>query len=105
MYSPYTYPMHQVSPYTVVGYTFEGAHWCPSCTYSQYTAGELDDSEVDNSECYRPDAHGIPEELKDSEGNKVTPIFADAEFDTRPHCNNLWCRAPIQHVTVLGGNE
>ena len=101
----FTTPSSRVAPHTVVGYTFEGAHWCPGCTYDQYTNGDFDDSEVDNSECYRPDVHGIPEGLKDCEGNEVHPIFADAEFDSAPRCNNLWCHAYIPHVTVLGGNK
>lgn len=63
--------------YTVTGYTADADVWCPACLP------------------YDPE--GV-----DAEGNPVTPIFADSEFDCPQYC--CACGAALE-VTVIGEEE
>lgn len=63
--------------YEVVGYTYDADFHCPDCTRDAMRSGRLQTGLVIGERDYKPsaDENGIPEDLIDSEGNEIHPVF------------------------------
>lgn len=60
----------------IVAYAFGADHWCEGCAREAFTLGSLRAPEGADG---RLDENGIPEDLIDSEGNPLHPVFAHEE--------------------------
>ena len=61
--------------YTIVGWTYEAGIHCNNCAKERFAVSRVSDS-------------GVELIGTDREGNSISPIFADSEFDYIPHCED-----------------
>jgi hypothetical protein len=64
----------------ILGYAFNGADYCPTCTRALYARG-IHLRRVDYHDLGTTDAHDLPDPLHTIRGEQVAPLFACAEYE------------------------
>lgn len=80
--------------WTILGYAYNGADYCPACTRRAWSRERLRVVAVQDL-----DEHDLPDSLHTLEGEQVAPLFAGAEYEPEGvTCND--CGAEIVEPSV-----
>jgi len=79
--------------WSIIAYTYDADYHCIHCTIKQFRQNAEWSIDVDE--------HGIRQEIEDSEGNYVTPLFASDEWINfemliEEYCSDYLKENPIQ---------